>query len=858
MSAFLRLWFWFSFRQFRLHLWRSIAVLLGISLGAAVFTSVRLATNASVQSFANSVDAISGKADRTVVLPGGRVPEELVRTLLHSSEIRAASPLSSAYVRADVENPVPILLIGIDPILEHSLRSWKSDASGSDTWRELIGTPYTLIAGKRFLEQHGLHPGDSVRLHGTNQSASFRILGGLEPEGPASLEGGNLAVTDIASFQEFTGEFGGVDRIDLLLVPPVTGQKLQAIRKLLPHGFSLEQPSETRETGQVLIRSYQLNLSVLSFVSLFVGMFLVYSLISLHATSRRKELAVLRAVGASHRTLFFVFITEGLFFGLAGWVPAVPMSFFMTKKLLGYVSSTISSLFVRVHVEGLGLNPWELILSFGITLAVAVAAASQPAFEASRVHARDALLIRETPSGKEGKLIRKLALLGTVMAAAVWPLSRLPAVAGVPLPGYLATFFLFLGFALLSPFWLRTAGSYLPPLARRLAGETAYLGARYLKDAGARIAISVGALITAIGLFVALAIMVHSFRETVQTWVHQSINGDIYVRPRMSDLNRYKDSLPPDVVAELNRLRSEVDLVPYHRMFLDQGGVPYVFEPMEIESYMRRSRFLFLEGKLDRTGPGAKSGAVISEVYSNQSGLHTGDRFRAVVEGTPIDLPILAVVRDYRTQGGVVYLSLDRFARASGDFRWTGASIFLKNRGPDLAEKAAGIRSHILLFAAERGYNLDVIDGASLRANILRIFDETFAITTVLLVISLLIAALGIATTLTILVLERVTQFQTMRATGAGAGQIRMVIGWEAVLMVVLGEVLGLACGFILSFLLIFVINRQSFGWTFIYSIDWTALAASFPLVCATALLAAIPATQLIFRQPPAQVLKNG
>ncbi|MCE5334097.1 MAG: FtsX-like permease family protein, partial [Desulfobacteraceae bacterium] len=126
-----------------------------------------------------------------------------------------------------------------------------------------------------------------------------------------------------------------------------------------------------------------------------------------------------------------------------------------------------------------------------------------------------------------------------------------------------------------------------------------------------------------------------------------------------------------------------------------------------------------------------------------------------------------------------------------------------------------------------------------------------------LLIISLMIAALGIATTLTILVLERASQFGTMIATGASPGQVRSVIGWEAVMMVILGEVLGLLCGFILSGLLIFVINKQSFGWTFVYSIDWKSLAGSFPLVCLTALLATVPASRLVFRQPPATVLKG-
>ncbi len=869
MSGFLRLWTWFSLRQFRRHPWRSVAVLLGIALGAAVFTSVRLATNAAVQSFANSVDAVSGKADRTIVQPGGMVPEGLVPRLLRLPEIKAASPFSSAYVRVSGragKDEEPLLLIGIDPILDRSIRSWKSDAPAGEAgtrWGELIGSPWTMIAAGTFLEKNAITPGDSVLLSTAGRSRSFQILGDLSSGGGrpslASLEGGNVAICDISTFQEFTGTFGSVDRIDLIFRGRVSSEKLDAVKRAIPTGMTVEQPSEARETGRAMIRSYQLNLSVLSFVSLFVGMFLVYSLISLNATSRRKELAVLRAVGASSRLVFMLFIAEGVFFGLTGWVLAIPTSLFMTGKLIGSVSATISNLFARVYVEGLGLTWGEIFLSFAMTVVISVAAACQPAFEASRVRAREALMMRDAPAGDPAGPIRRLALLGIFLAALGWPLSRMHGISGVPLPGYLATFFLFLGFALISPLCLRTAGTVIPPLARKLAGQTAYLGTRYVRDAGTRVAISAGALITAIALFSALAIMVHSFRDTVYAWVHQSINGDLYVRPKMSDLNRYRDRLPASVVAELKSLGGEVDLVPYRRVFLDRTGVPYVLEPINVREFLDHSGFMFLEGSAREAAPAllAGKGALVSEVFSNQTGLGRGDRFRAWVEGAEIDLPILGIIRDYRTQGGVVYFSLAHFTRVTGDPGWGGASIFLKDRGPGLDQRIAALRDRLLLDASQRGYSLESTIGTELRRNILRIFDETFAITTVLLIISLLIAALGIATTLTILVLERSVHFHTMLATGASSGQIRAVISWEAAVMVLVGEALGLACGFVLSALLIFVINRQSFGWTFIYSVDWKALAASLPLVCATALLAALPAAQLVFRQPPAAALRE-
>jgi putative ABC transport system permease protein len=74
---------------------------------------------------------------------------------------------------------------------------------------------------------------------------------------------------------------------------------------------------------------------------------------------------------------------------------------------------------------------------------------------------------------------------------------------------------------------------------------------------------------------------------------------------------------------------------------------------------------------------------------------------------------------------------------------------------------------------------------------------------------------------------------------------------------VVLGELFGIACGFILSHILIFVINRQSFGWTFLYGIDWGALILSVPLIVLTALAAAVPAIKMVFREPPETLLRE-
>jgi len=607
-----------------------------------------------------------------------------------------------------------------------------------------------------------------------------------------------------------------------------------------------------------MVRSYQLNLSVLSFVSLFVGMFLVYSLISLHATSRRHELAILRSVGASSRLIFLLFLTEGAFFGCAGWLLALPLGSVMVKHLLGHVSTTISHLFLRVQVDRLVLEPQEILLSLATTLAVSLLAAWQPAHEAMRVAPREVLQTLEV--GPEHSNLRKnLAWCGLVLIGLVWPLSRLPGTNGVPLAGYAATFLLFVGFSLIAPWFLQGIGIFVPPLLRRFAGEPAYLGGRYVRDSGTRTAISVGALITAVALFVALVIMIHSFRKTVELWVTQSISGDLYLRPKMAGVNEYRDTLPPAAVSRLKNLEAPVAAIPYRRIYLHYGRVPYQFEALDFELFMNHAQLLFMEGNPQQIQPQliAGKGVLVSEVFANQTGVEIGKRFQVQIGQTHLDLPVLGVIRDYRTQGGVVYYSMAHFQEQSGDTAWSGVRFNLIGQEAHRENAANLLQSQILRALGPWQYGVEITLGRDLRQGILKIFDETFAITSVLLIIALVVATLGITSTLTVLVLDRTRQFHTILACGGTRGQIRLMIFWEALIMVFAGECLGLACGFFLSYLLVFVINRQSFGWTFIYGVDWLPLLVSSPLILATALLAALPAGQMVFKSSPAMVLRE-
>ena len=832
--------------------------MLGIALGAAVFTSVRLSVNASLQSFTRSMDQIAGRADKVLVRPGGFLPESLLPAVLTHPSVRSASPMISAYVQLFGRDAEPFLLIGIDPIIDRPLRSWQvARTSDRDVamWLDLLKEPYTLVLGRSLARAHGYTTGDKITLEHSRQTVDFRIVGLLAPRGLALAESQRLAITDIATFQEFTGLYGSVDRIDLILRPEATGADLGDLAASLPEGVIMSAPSAQRESGQAMIRSYQLNLSILSFASLFVGMFLVYSLVALNATSRRHELAVLRSTGASARLLFAIFLAEGAVFGLVGWLLAIPISGFLIQYLLQGVSQTITTLFVRVQVEQLSLSAWEISLSFIVTLFISVLAAFQPAREAMRVTPKEALAFARHGLSN-GKSADRLAAIGVVFILLVWPLSRLPGYSGLPLPGYIATLFLFTGFAMLSPWMLEKLGRVFSRLLHRRGGVPAYLAGRYIRDSGNRTAISVGALITAVALFVSLVIMIHSFRQTVTVWAYQTVSGEIFATTKMGEINQFRYPLSSEVVEELKTLAAPVDIVVNRRYFLTYGKFPYEFEVLDLDVFLRYGSLVWFQGDAAKITQRLirGEGVVVSEVFSNRTGLTVGDLFRAQIETSLVSLPILGIVRDYRTQGGVVFYSLPHFKKRFHDPQWGGVRLFLRDRNQDIDAAVSALRREII---AKVGDKLSMISGKELRQSILKVFDETFAITTVLLFIALVIAALGITTTLAVLVLERIHQLNTLYAVGASFRQIRTMIFWESILMVIAGEIAGVVCGFILSYLLVFVINRQSFGWTFLYGVDLKALAMSLPLIVLTALLAALPAIRMVFKEPPATLLRE-
>ncbi|MBS1239191.1 MAG: transporter permease [Deltaproteobacteria bacterium] len=208
LMFFLRLFLWFSVRNLRRHWGRALIVLLGIALGAAVFTSVRLAVHASLHSFTRSMDFFAGTAEKVLVRPGGYLPEGVLAVLFTHPAVKDYSALLTTYVRLADGKGDSFLLIGIDPLLDPSFRKWRIHGDRDkavERWLDLMREPYTVILTEPLARELQTVSGTRIKLEHTRHAAEFRVAGILEPQGLALVEGGRVAVTDIATFQELTG-----------------------------------------------------------------------------------------------------------------------------------------------------------------------------------------------------------------------------------------------------------------------------------------------------------------------------------------------------------------------------------------------------------------------------------------------------------------------------------------------------------------------------------------------------------------------------------------------------------------------------------------------------------------------------
>ena len=482
--------------------------------------------------------------------------------------------------------------------------------------------------------------------------------------------------------------------------------------------------------------------------------------------------------------------------GALGVAVGLPLGYLIARTNVSRVSATISNLYLLEEIHRLEVPPWFFLLAGVVGLAGAALGALLPALELGRKDTRS-LLAAFNLHERVGRAAPWLFVAGVALIAAAGSLYVLTRDRWRP-AGFVEAFLLIAAIPLLTPLLVQLVTDRIPVRS---------FGLRYgLKGLGKQLQttpVAIAALAVAVSMVVGVTTMVSSFRETLSVWIGSTIRADIYVTTPSFRRARREAVLESSV---LERLTSHpaVDHVDRLRQFFAySNGRRFSLAGIDM-SVPIDDRFALLSGDPTAVREGA---VLVGEPLARKAGLRVGDELVMAGPEGPLAFPIAGIYYDYSSELGSAFMDLKTMERNFGQGPINSVALYLSSGADaeavvdelkrDLADVPIAIRSN-----------------RRLREEALSIFEQTFAITSLLRHMSLVIAVCGVTLSLVVLARERAAELALYRALGAQRSQLFRVYLGKGMGMGLSGIALGTLAGIAFALVLIYVVNRAFFGWT--------------------------------------------
>ena len=850
-----------SLRYILRHPWQFGLAVLGVALGVAVVVSINLANASASRAFALSSEAVTGKATHQIVGGPEGLSDAVFRRLVLEAGIERAAPVVEDWVVAPKSATQPsrtLHLLGVDPFSEAPFRAYLSSAPGGTRQEQtqvdlgpLLTRPGAGVLSAVTAAEMGLRTGDSFVVRAGGVKKRIELAGTLEPGDENTRRAiSDLLVMDIAAAQEILGRTGRLDRIDLILPEGENGKRLlDRAEAVLPPGAQILPAAGRTRTTEEMTRAFRLNLTALSQLALVCGLFLIYNTMTFSVVQRRTLIGTLRALGVTRREVFALVLGEALAVALVGTAAGLAAGVILGRGLVRLVTQTINDLYFVVSVRELSIPPLVLLEGTAVGIGATLLAALVPAIEATQAPPRAVL----TRSALEARLRRALprataAGVGLLLLGGI-----LLAIPGTSLGlSFSGLFAVILGCALLAP----GATVLLMRVLRRPLG--AILGILGRMAAGgvvaslSRTAVAIAALVIAVSVTVGVGVMIDSFRQTVVRWLEASLQADVYVSAPSRGGGFTGTAMDPEIARRAASVPGVLRANLIRRVEIPSPEGPVRLVVVGTDDRGIRS-FELKDGRPEEVWPAFQRGGavLVSEPYAYRTGVSRGGTVRLRTEHGDRDFPVAGVYYDYASDRGIVLMSRATYLRDWNDPTLSGFSLDLApgadpDRVVDLLRRTIG---------SERA--LSIQSTRSLKKLSLEIFDRTFLITGVLRLLAGLVAFIGVLSSLMALQLERARELGVLRANGLTPGQVWQLVTSQTGLMGLAAGLLSIPVGLALAAIMIYVVNRRSFGWTIRMEVSPEVLLQALLLALAAALLAGLYPAYKMARTSPALALRE-
>jgi putative ABC transport system permease protein len=796
-----------------------VAIALGVALGFAIY----LINRSAADEVSLAARSLYGLADLAIESAAG-LDEHLYPRIAAVPGVAVASPVVEVEGKL-ADRRGSLTLLGVDAFRSRQLQSSLAALAGTMSRSADAFDPQAVFLSASAARELQRDTGDTLEIQVGEQTQRLRVAGVLPQAGLEDRAG----VMDIAAAQWKFGRLGKLSRINVRLASGIPAARVRTtIAALLPPDARVTTPGEASNEALRLSRAYRSNLTALALVALFTGGFFVYSTQSLATLRRRREFAVLHALGVTRGQQLALVLASSAIIGTCGAVLGVILGVIAARLGLGAIGGDLGAGYFRGLAAQFEVSGWEIAAFCVLGVLVAIVGALRPAIEAARVPTAAALKAGDVTSRElrtHGRIVAAVLLLAAIVLL-------LPPIAGLPLPGFIAIALLMVGAVIAMPSIVRMALRYAP-LARAIPYQVAIAQiagtARYAT-------LSVSAILVSFSLMVSMAIMVTSFRTSLDQWTQRILPADVYVRLGYVDQSAHLDAGTAQRLGALPGV-AHFETGRFARAQLALSSQPVTLIARSSNQTPIPSA-LWLMQTAQSQPRGDAIPAWVSEAAADLYGISVGQNFVLFLRGERLDAFAAGIWRDYEHQNGAVVIDSTDYVRMTGDTAVNTVSLWLQ-QGVDPHGLENAIRD--LLPATQ----YDLRTPPDLRRLSLQAFDRTFAITYLLELVAVLIGLFGIAAGISAQVLARRGEFGVLRHLGFTRAQIATMLAIEGAVLGAVGVLVGLLTGGVVGLILIYVVNRQSFHWSMDLSAPgWLLASLSALLIAAAAGIAVVSGRQ--------------
>jgi len=825
-----------AFRSLASRPLRTILTLLAILLGVAMITGTYVLTDQIDNGFSNIFEtsfkgtAVQVEPKRSFTSLEGDAPQTLSDDLV--AQVLAVPGVDKA---AGVYETMGAAIVDGKPVESGGAPTLLTTSSGEPF------NQATLVAGgeiqgrnevaiiKSFADKAGLQPGDTFTVAAPAGLEEVKVSGVFEWGESGSLGGTIVIAGRLQDVQRWGGEPGRISGVSVSADPGVTPKELAAdVKAAMPAGVSVktgEQAAadQTAETADAIGSFLTPVLLAFAGVSVFVGAFIIFNAFSITVAQRRREFAMLRALGANRRQVLTSVVAEALTLGVLASAAGIVAGLGVAKG----INALFKAVGADIPTAGIGLEPRTILIAVLVGVGVTLLSALTPALRATRVPPVAALQEGATlPPTRFAKFSTAIALAFAALGGGSLAYGILAdgAANGRLLFMGLGALLLFVAIAMLAKYVVRPASRIIGWPLEKLAPTSGRLARDNAGRNPSRTAATAAALMIGLAMVVFVAVFAQAMKGSFSGAISESTRADLVAQDRSAYL-----TVPQRTVRALEDVPGVEAAagVAWAPLKVQGGGVitanavdPTVWTEVWGPDW-RRGGSDSLYTKLDASHVILEDGSPIA------GKVKAGDTITVTSQsGKTAQLTVLGFYRDQMAYTGMM-VDLDTLTKL--DVPTAAGMMLVRTDGSDGAQ--AAVQKALAQYPTQK-----VETKAEYLDSVNKMVDQILMMFYGLLAMSVIISIFGIVNTLVLSVHERTREIGMLRAIGATRRQLRQMVRYESVITAVIGGVLGTLVGIAMGY----VIVTQLGGDGLVFSLPWTQLGVFLVLAVVVGVIAAV------------------